>query len=454
MARTLYICYFGVRQPLVQTQVIPYLLEIMKSDTLRLVEPEDEDSKPDHPVRPPRPSGTPPQTGGELSPPLLKPGGELKVSLLTFEPDFHEKWTPEQIEAEKKKLAQMGIEWHCLPYHKRFSAVATAYDIFRGAWFIRGEIREKKIDILHGRVHVPTLMGALARKFSKRKPKLLFDIRGFFPEEYTDAGIWPENGWLYRSAKRVERWLMKEADGFVVLTEKARDILFPESKDTGFDKFGRPVEVIPCCVDFQNRFSGDRDLQRDETRRKLGVENRFVFTHVGALGGLYLTEEIADFLATARSQDSKTFGLFLTQSDPNLIIPLLRERNFRDGDYFVGQVDPKEIPGYLSASDVGMSFVKAGYATQSRSPTKIPEYLACGLPVISNRGVGDIEDLIDEDQVGVLVDEFTEEGYFLALDRISSLGNVGERCHAIARAKFDLESVGGKRYRKIYKRLY
>jgi len=32
------------------------------------------------------------------------------------------------------------------------------------------------------------MMGAIAKKLSRQKPKLLFDIRGFFPEEYTDAG--------------------------------------------------------------------------------------------------------------------------------------------------------------------------------------------------------------------------------------------------------------------------
>ncbi len=113
-------------------------------------------------------------------------------------------------------------------------------------------------------------MGAIARKVSSHKPKLLFDIRGFFPEEYTDAGIWPENGLLYRSAKRIEKWLMKEADGFVVLTEKAREILFPESSENGKDKLGRPVEVIPCCVDFE-RFADANEDSRKAIRSELGI---------------------------------------------------------------------------------------------------------------------------------------------------------------------------------------
>src|SRR5438445_7943875 len=232
MPKTLYVCYFGLREPLVQTQVIPYLLEIIKDG--------------------------------------------VEVTLLTFEPDLKQKWTREQIAIERKKLAEKGIKWICLAYHKRLSVVATAYDVFRGTWLIRRMIGRDRIDILHGRVHIPTLMGAIARKFSRRKPKLLFDIRGFFPEEYTDAGVWPADGWIYRAAKRAEKWLLRVSDGFIVLTEKAREILFPDSLESGFDKLGRPVEVIPCCVDFQSRFAVEGEIIRESERKELGVEDRYV----------------------------------------------------------------------------------------------------------------------------------------------------------------------------------
>lgn len=409
MAKSLYICYFGLRQPLVQTQVLPYLRELQKDGHA--------------------------------------------ITLLTFEPDMNTKWTAEQLTNERTHLSGEGIEWQCLAYHKRPSALATAYDIFRGAVRIRSIIGEEKIDILHGRVHVPTLMGALARKFARRKPKLLFDIRGFFPEEYTDAGIWPADGMLYRFVKRVERWLMREADGFVVLTEKARSILFAESVETGVDKQGRPVEVIPCCVDLEERFSADRKALRASVRSELSIEDRIVYVHAGALGGLYLTEEIADFLQTARDVNRKTFALFLTQSDSNLITSLLQERGFGESDYFVGEVSPDDIPGYLSASDAGLSFVKAGYATQSRSPTKIPEYLACGLPIIANTGVGDIDELITENDVGVLVDGFDQESYAIALARLEFSEALSKRCVQTARTAFDLQTVGGVRYARLYKNI-
>lgn len=149
----------------------------------------------------------------------------------------------------------------------------------------------------------------------------------------------------------------------MVLTEKAKSILFAAEN--------RPVEVIPCCVDFAKRFSSDKDILSDDIVAKLGVKNRFVIAHVGALGGLYLTEEIVDFLDAARSVEPATFALFLTQTDTANLITMLQKKGFDERDYFVGQVDPAEIPEYLSVADAGLSFVKATYATQSRSPTKI-----------------------------------------------------------------------------------
>lgn len=407
--RTLYICYFGVREPLVETQVIPYLREIAKNG--------------------------------------------IGVTLLTFEPKLKRNWTADSIEAMVEEVRTHGIDWQCLAYHKTPSAIATALDVFNGVRWIRRNI--DRFDVLHGRVHVATLMGALARKLSRKKPKLIFDIRGFFPEEYTDAGVWPADGALYRAAKRVERWLMKQADGFVVLTEKAREMLFDDAVVTPTSTLRNPhfVEVIPCCVDLETRFGVGDSPSREEMRRRLGVDGRFVATHVGALGGLYLTREIVDFLDAARSAEPATYALFLTQTDPREVRHLLEQKGFGENDYFVGRVDPAQIPAYLSAADVGLSFVKSTYATQSRSPTKIPEYLAAGLPLIANPGVGDVDTLVNQNGVGVLIGRFDRESYLLAIQKLRELGAAGDRCRETARREFDLKTVGGPRYLRLYENL-
>src|SRR5882762_1469136 len=150
-------------------------------------------------------------------------------------------------------------------------------------------------------------MGAIARKF--RRAQTVFDIRGFMPEEYTDAGVWPENGYLYRGLKRVERYLLRTSDAFVLLTEKARELVFPGCKDA--DNQGRPIEVIPCCVDFA-RFEIAAQTSREAVREELNVTNRRVIVYVGSFGGWYLTDEMTEVLAVAHEQDQKKFSLILT----------------------------------------------------------------------------------------------------------------------------------------------
>ncbi len=412
MTHTLYLCYFGLREPLVQTQVLPYLRELKK--------------------------------------------GGIKISILTFEPDFQTAWTPEQIETERKKLADENINWYALPYHKRPSAPATVYDVFCGARFALKLIKREQIDVLHARVHVPAMMGAIAKKFSRRKVKLIFDIRGFFPEEYTDGGVWKENGWLYKIVKQVEKRLLKNSDAFVVLTEKAREILFPESAANGFDKLGRPVEVIPCCVDLK-RFADANEDSRRKIRQEYNLENRQVVVYIGSFGSWYLADEMADLMKAARERNSSTFALILTQSAPEIMAGKLKERGFSDTDFLVKKVPHLEIPKYLSAADLAVSFIKPCYSKLSSSPTKIAEYLASGLPIITNRGVGDVAEQIEADKTGAVVDDFSHSSYLKTLLEVENLRNemnLAENCRQSAHDRFDLENTGGAKYRLLYKKLF
>lgn len=411
--KTLYLCYFGLREPLVQTQVLPYLSEIVK--------------------------------------------GGIAAHILTFETNPKESWTSEQITEMKQKLASEGINWDFLTYHKRPSAPATLFDVFCGAFYAWRLARREKIDVFHARVHTPAMMGALAKKFlfGKKKPKLLFDIRGFFPEEYVDAGIWQENGQLYKTVKKIEKWLLKESDAFVVLTEKAREILFPESAETGFDKFGRPVEVIPCCID-KKRFKSAKILKREEIRRELNIQDKKVFIYVGSFGGWYLTEDMTRFFAQAHSENPDVFTIVLTQRDLEKVKQTLQNKGLSEKEFLIKSVSPREVPNYLIASDVAISFIKACYSKQSSSPTKIAEYLAAGLPVISNSGVGDLDALIENNKVGVILEGFDRESYSKALENTNDLlqdTNLKQHCQKIADEQFDLETVAGERYRRIYKKL-
>lgn len=399
-ARSLYLCYFGLREPLVQTQVLPYLRELV--------------------------------------------AGGIGMSLLTFEPEMKQRWNAGSIEEWRQRLRNEGIEWHLLPYHKRPSLPATLYDIVAGAWRVRAIARREKIDLFHGRSHVGAAIGALAKRLTGAR--LIFDVRGFLAEEYVDSGSWRAGGLLYRLTKAAERSLYRAADGFVVLTDRAKETLFPHGSA------GRPVEVIPCCVDYE-RFASAAKRDRDATREELGLTGRLVFIYVGALGGYYLTRETAELLAVARERDARAYAIVLTQGSSALMSAEMDRLGFSNDDYRVMQVAPEEVPKYLRAADVGLSLIRPSYPRRSMSPTKFAEYLAAGLPVIASAGIGDLDAHIEQARVGVLLQTHDRATYAEALRSVDALRSdpeLPERCRGEARARYDLHTVGGVRYRRLY----
>ena len=198
------------------------------------------------------------------------------------------------------------------------------------------------------------------------------------------------------------------------------------------------------------------EADRQERRKQLNLEGRLTLVYSGSLDGWYLTEEMADFFATFLQQRPDVYLLWLTTGSPNRVKTLMDQRGIHNDSFSVQSVSPKDVPSYLSAADAGISFYKPGFSRLATSPTKNGEYLACGLPVILNAGIGDSDMLATEWNVGALVTEFTEQNYSQSIDRIEQLArepDIRTRARAVAKELFDLESVGGVKYAALYERV-
>lgn len=399
VSRFLYLCYFGLREPLVQTQVLPYLRELSRL-------------------------------------------GGLKPTLLTFEADYRTAWTRETLDAQRAQLESDGIRWLSLPYHKRPTLPATAYDIIVGAWKAARLVRRDAIEVLHARAHIPLAMALLAQRLSACR--LVFDIRGLMAEEYADAGVWKETSLPFRLIKWLERKGVRRADQIVVLTERMRAWLV-EQRLAEAEK----IEVIPCCVDFQ-RFAETSD------EKKAPITNRFEIVYAGSVTGLYMLEEMGRFFLSLRVEEPRAFLRILTKSPAEDAAAILKSVGLNESDFWVGAVPASDVPSFLRRSRLGLSFRKPTFSQIAASPTKIPEYLAAGLPVVSNAGIGDTDELLESEAVGVVVHDLNAQGYAQAALQAIALAREPEieaRCERVAHERFDLVKIGGARYRKVYQRI-
>lgn len=397
-SKTLYLCYFGLLEPLVQTQVLPYLRELSK--------------------------------------------GGLDVTLLTFESNSKEAWTTERLETEREKLRADGIRWLWLPYHKRPSLPATAYDIVRGALKAARLVRREGIEVLHARAHIPMAMALIARRLVHCR--LIFDIRGLMAEEYADAGIWKEGSLPFRLMKRLERAGAKRADQIVVLTKRMRAWLIEQ----GLAEADR-IEVIPCCVDFQR-------FDKADDRAEASAEDSFEVVYAGSVTGLYLLEEMGRFFLEVRAREPRALFRILTKSPAEETAARLARVGLKENEFRISAVSASQVPMIISRARLGISFRKPTFSQIAASPTKIPEYLAAGLPVISNEGIGDTDEIVESESVGIIVRELNSEAYVRAAEGALSLASesgIEDRCKRVARECFDLNQIGGVRYRKVYERV-
>ena len=111
-----------------------------------------------------------------------------------------------------------------------------------------------------------------------------------------------------------------------------------------------------------------------------------------------------------------------------------------------------EMPTMMARMDAGIFFIKPVFSKQASAPTKMAEFLGCGIPCMSNTGVGDMAELLEGEQVGVALTSFDEDTMTVGLQRLCGLvadPNTRDRCVATAQKHFSLEE-GVARYRDIY----
>ena len=390
----LYISYDGMLEPLGQSQVLAYLQRLAK---------------------------------------------ERRIHLLSFEKPGD--WADNAARARMQACMQeAGIHWHPRRYHKRPSALATAWDIcvgiVAGLWLML----RHRLRIVHARSYVAAVMALAVKRLTG--VKFVFDMRGFWADERVDGGLWPRDGRMYRVAKWFERKFLQRADHVVSLTHAA------VGEMQKFDCLqGRmpPITVIPTCADL-SRFvpiEGSRD------------PHHFTMGYVGSAGAWYLFDATVAAFRHLKELRPDARLLIVNRGEHALIRDKLQAGGVDPADVELRQSGPAEIPALMARMDATMFFIKAVFSKQASAPTKLGEFLGCGIPCLANSGVGDMAGILREDRVGVAVDAMDEASLRQGVEALLVLcadPGVRTRCVESAQRWFSLEE-GVRRYAAVYRSL-
>jgi len=170
-------------------------------------------------------------------------------------------------------------------------------------------------------------------------------------------------------------------------------------------QWGVPPERIvylPNGVD-RERFSHIDPAKVDTLRREFGLEDKKVVVYIGTLS--YVSHSIGLIIEAFRIvrqtiPDSKLL-LVGGGEDIEKLQRQASEFGISNAVHFCGRVTPDIVPQYYALADVSVDPVYDNPAARGRSPLKLFESWACGVPFVT-ADVGDRRQLMDEPPAGLL----------------------------------------------------
>jgi glycosyltransferase involved in cell wall biosynthesis len=277
----------------------------------------------------------------------------------------------------------------------------------------------------------------------KRIP-FVFEVRDLWPESAIDTGVLT-NKFIIKVAFSFEKFIYKRATLINVLTPAFYNTLknvkrVPENK----------LIMIPNAADFSLSEELLQSFDRENFRKKMDLDRKFVITYVGAHGVANHLQQILQ--AGKKLEDTNLLFLLIGQGmeKENLkkMAIDLDVKNVR----FIDAVPKKEVFKYILASEMGASVLKNVDAFKTVYSNKTFDYMSCKKPVLmAIDGVS--RQLIQDAECGVYVEPENIEEYDKKIreylhnpERLQREGNNG---YNYAKINFDRMVLAEKYLKEI-----
>ncbi|NIJ41640.1 glycosyltransferase involved in cell wall biosynthesis [Parvibaculum indicum] len=379
------------------------------------------------------------------------------VTLISFERDADL--------ANRAHLAQIeaicsahGIRWVRLRYRSRPRLLASAWNLGALFWHSWREARRRKVRLIHARSYIPAAAAWAVSRLTGIP--YVFDMRSLWPEELITSHRLRRGSWLHGVIFRAERRLLADAGIVVSLTRAGARYLCDVHPGALTDE---RLRVIPTCADL------DRFRPAPDTREG----GPLIGCHGSLTSGWFRVDLLATmFDLIAERLPSARFEI-ITREDPAEVLRALDTSRDRAASSGAGDVTPGRAPNWrsglsisaakasniherLQRQDLSMLFYASGAASElGRSPTRMGEVLGCGVPVVTNDGIGDVTEIVRGGGVGIVIDSEDPPALVQAADEAVALlqdPKVVRRCRQVAEENYSLEA-GIDGYREIYRRL-
>jgi glycosyltransferase involved in cell wall biosynthesis len=302
----------------------------------------------------------------------VAPGGDVVLATIESPKRLRDRAARVEVQGEIERGGARFVVLHAFPRRLGLAALSDA----AAARAVHRFLERERIELVHA--HGPRAARTALRAARGLPVRVVVDVHGDRAAERRlengatdDAAIAPD---------RVEAEVATAADGVLHASEGlARR--FPAAA-------GRPSAVVPCLV-AAGRVPSDTDAERlraeQRGRLDLGPEDPVV-AYAGSLAPWQEVPRLARILARAATLDPRLRVLFVC-ADPRGAARALAAGNVpRDVLRFASPPADRVLETLLAA-DLGVLLRRPALANELAFPTKIAEYLASGLFLVTSDAV-------------------------------------------------------------------
>jgi glycosyltransferase involved in cell wall biosynthesis len=337
---------------------------------------------------------------------------DLKICLISYEkskPELH----------LQDYFKSLGVNW--IP--KTFGSKGFVGGLQR-LNDLRREIPKTKL--IHARSDIP----AVSSIFSNEAP-VLWDVRSLWADQKILIQKSNVNNSLYKLYRSLEGIAAANSASMSTLTSAVVPILEQRHRRLPTLRI-----VVPTTVDL-NRFKLVSKMPSTLKVLFSGTYNEYYDLELSRIFMEEFRKRYTVVTDWARPPESEKNHLGVGES-----------RIFPSPQTGMAEVIPQYSFG------VSVCKLDAGPSLAAAMPTKIAEFLACGRPIVVNRGLGDMDMLIEKFNIGVVLDG-NPMNLTAGIEKIVELILDPEtpfRCRTVAEQHFNMD-IASKKYRALYSQM-
>lgn len=336
------------------------------------------------------------------------------------------------------KISQCGLHYLYFPSFSPFNAVGKGLSCFYAFCFVCYCFVENQPLIIQARGIWSAKIGYLIKRFFKNT-KLIFDMRGDELSEYEyNFRFNVKNHQNLKYIEQLQKSSVCRSDVCLFVSHALKQLASSIGEI-------RDHYIIPS-TGLSQYFFYDKNI-REKRRKELNVSGKFVVGYSGSIASWQRVDKVIEVFEMVRSINHNAVLVVFTKE----IEEFKKQFNrYTDSEVVLRSLKNNELGEYIQCFDMGVLLRDKLILNKVASPTKFAEYLLCGVPSLVSAGIGDLEQIISEQNAGICIQDIDDQ---------SGLQNGVKR---FLNKKFDREEIAkyGKSdwcreaYLDVYKKIF